>query len=63
MMVKMSRELKSPREETATIEISWDPSSQDEDHIAALVAAVVDMADKYTDLVSKSKQAPEITQS
>ncbi len=44
MEVKLSRELKSPRHEVATIEISWNPQDRDEDNYVATIAAVTDMA-------------------
>lgn len=47
MIVRMSGELKSPREQTATVEITWDPSDAEQDHVASLLASMVDIVEKY----------------
>jgi hypothetical protein len=52
MEIKFSRELKSPREEVATIVMTWNPSLQTEDNAAAIVAAVTDMAEQYIRMLS-----------
>lgn len=58
MKVSMSRELKSPRQETATIQIEWNPQDQLQDNAAAIIAAVVDMAEQYIEMANKLNPAP-----
>lgn len=59
MQIRFSRELKSPREEVATIVMSWNPSDQTEDNAAAIVAAVTDMAEQYIRMIKVRHEAEE----
>lgn len=57
MKIGFTRELKSPRLEVATITMEWNPSDHLEDNAAAIVAAVIDMAEQYITMATRLKGA------
>jgi hypothetical protein len=59
MKVKLLRHIKSTSEESATIELTWDPSNEEDDRAAGVVATLADILEKYTEQVNGEDEDAE----